>query len=117
MMTVDLLGESSLSHQVASNTLCAGFPGSSVVKNLPAMQKTCAGNMVWIPGSRRSPGGGNENPLQYSCLGNPMDREPGGLLSMGSQVRPDLVTRQRLLSVTKFGTMLIYCAQAAFVTS
>ena len=27
-----------------------------------------------IPGSRRSPGGGNGNPLQYSCLGNPMDR-------------------------------------------
>ena len=28
-----------------------------------------------IPGSRRSPGGGNGNPLQYSCLDNPMDRE------------------------------------------
>ena len=28
-----------------------------------------------IPGSGRSPGGGNGNPLQYSCLGNPMDRE------------------------------------------
>ena len=28
----------------------------------------------WIPGSERSPGGGNGNPLQYSCLGNPMDR-------------------------------------------
>ena len=27
-----------------------------------------------IPGSGRSPGGGNGNPLQYSCLGNPMDR-------------------------------------------
>ena len=27
-----------------------------------------------IPGSRRSPGGGNGNPLHYSCLGNPMDR-------------------------------------------
>ena len=29
-----------------------------------------------IPGSARSPGGGNGNPLQYSCLGNPMDRGP-----------------------------------------
>ena len=28
----------------------------------------------WIPGSARSPGGGNDNPLQYSCLKNPMDR-------------------------------------------
>ena len=27
-----------------------------------------------IPGSERSPGGGHGNPLQYSCLGNPMDR-------------------------------------------
>ena len=27
-----------------------------------------------IPGSGRSPGGGNGSPLQYSCLGNPMDR-------------------------------------------
>ena len=34
-----------------------------------------------IPGSGRSPGGGHGNPLQYSCLENPMDRgeEPGGL--------------------------------------
>ena len=36
-----------------------------------------------IPGWRRSPGGGNGNPLQFSCLGNSMDREPGGLQSMG----------------------------------
>ena len=33
-----------------------------------------AGDPGLIPGSRRSPGGGNENPLQYSCLGNPLDR-------------------------------------------
>ena len=37
---------------------------------------TCnAGDTVLIPGSGRSPGEGNDNPLQYSCLGNPMDRE------------------------------------------
>ena len=36
-----------------------------------------------IPGSGRSAGEGNGYPLQYSCLENPMDREPGGLLSMG----------------------------------
>ena len=45
------------------------FPSGSVVKNLPAMQETQE-----IPGSKRSPGVGNGNPLQYSCLGNPMDR-------------------------------------------
>ena len=32
-----------------------------------------AGDTGWIPGSGRSPGGGNGNPLEYSCLGNPMD--------------------------------------------
>ena len=46
-----------------------GFPGGSVVKNLPAN----AGDMGLIPGSGRSPGGGNGNPLKYSCLENPMD--------------------------------------------
>ena len=43
----------------------------SVVKNLPAN----AGDMDLIPGSGRSPGEENGNLLQYSCLGNPMDRE------------------------------------------
>ena len=38
-----------------------------------------------IPRSGRSPGGGNGNPLQYSCLGNPMDRGAGQLHSTGSQ--------------------------------
>ena len=33
-----------------------------------------AGDMGLIPGLGRYPGGGNSNPLQYSCLGNPMDR-------------------------------------------
>ena len=31
-------------------------------------------DLGWIPGSRRSPGGGNGNPLKYCCLENPMDR-------------------------------------------
>ena len=44
--------------------------GGLVVKNPPAN----AGNMSSIPGSGRSPGEGNGNPLQYSCLENPMDR-------------------------------------------
>ena len=34
-----------------------------------------SGDLGLIPGSRRSPGEGNGNPLQYSCLGNPMNRE------------------------------------------
>ena len=47
------------------------FLGASVVKNPPAN----AGDVGLIPGSRRSPRVGNGNPLQYPCLGNPMDRE------------------------------------------
>ena len=47
-----------------------GFPGGSVIKNPPAN----AGDAGSIPRSGRSPGGGNGNPLQYSCLGSPMDR-------------------------------------------
>ena len=44
-----------------------------MVKNLPAKAEG-ARDMGLIPGSERSPGGGNGNPLKYSCLENPMDR-------------------------------------------
>ena len=47
-----------------------GFPGGTKGKELPAN----VGDAGLIPGSGRSPGGGNGYPLQYSCLGNPMDR-------------------------------------------
>ena len=47
-----------------------GFPGGSVVKNSP----TNAGDVGSVPGLRRSPGEENGNPLQDSCLGDPMDR-------------------------------------------
>ena len=47
-----------------------GFPGESDGK-----ESACnAGDPGWILGSGRSPGEGNSNPLQHSCLGNPMDR-------------------------------------------
>ena len=49
-----------------------GFPGSSVVKNLPPNAGD-AEDMGSIPGSGRSPGVGNTCWLQYSCLENPMD--------------------------------------------
>ena len=43
--------------------------------SLVGEESTCnAGDPSLIPGSRRSPGEGNGNPLQYSCLENPMDR-------------------------------------------
>ena len=46
------------------------FPGGSEVK----ASASNAGDLGSIPGSGRSPGEGNGNPLQYSCLENPMDR-------------------------------------------
>ena len=49
------------------------FLGGAVVKNLPANAGD-ARDVTLIPGSGRSPGVGNGNPLQYSCLGNCMDR-------------------------------------------
>ena len=50
-----------------------GFPGGSVIKNPPANAGDTR-DVSSIPGSGR-----NINPLQYSCLGDSMDREPGGL--------------------------------------
>ena len=46
------------------------FQGGSVVKNAPAQ----AGDTSLIPGSGRPLGEGDDNPLQYSCLENPIDR-------------------------------------------
>ena len=50
-----------------------GFPGGTVVRNLPA-DAGHTGDSDSISGSGRPPGVGNVNPLQYSCLKNPMDR-------------------------------------------
>ena len=65
------------SHRVGHNwsdlawhSIAWGFPGGSMVKNLPAN----AGDTGSIPRSGRSLGEGSGNPLQYFCLGNPMDR-------------------------------------------
>ena len=50
---------------------CKGFPGALVVRNPPAN----VGDTGSIPRSEGSPGEGNGNPLQYSCMENPMNRE------------------------------------------
>ena len=68
------------------NVFSSGFPGGSVVKNLPANNAGDSGDASSILGSGRSPGEGKGNPLLYSCLENPMGREePGELQSEGSQ--------------------------------
>ena len=61
--------------------LFLGFPGNLVIKNIPAS----GGDKGSIPGSARSPGEGNGNPLQYSCLGNPMEEELAGYSSWGHE--------------------------------
>ena len=58
--------------------------GGSVVKNQP----TNTGDTGLIPEWGRSPGGGNDNPLQYSCLENPMDRR--AWLATGHEVAKEL---------------------------
>ena len=63
-----------------------GFPDGSVVKNLPAN----AGDSGLFPGSGRSPGGRNGNPLQYFCLENPMDREARQALVHGIAKESDM---------------------------
>ena len=64
-----------------------------MVKNPPAN----TGDAGSIPGSGRSHGGGNGNLLQYSCLGNPMDREAWWATVHGGhkRVKHDLVTKQQ----------------------
>ena len=59
----------------------ADFPGGSVGKNPPVN----AGDMGLIPGLGRSPGEGNGNPLQYSCLEYPMDEGTWQTIVHGSQ--------------------------------
>ena len=50
-----------------------GLPGGTVVKN-PPVNAGDIRDVGSIPGLGKSPGGGNSNPLQYTCLGNTMDR-------------------------------------------
>ena len=66
--------------RMKSFTICNSMDGAGI-ENLPAN----AGDLGSLPGSGRSPGGGNGNPLQYPCLQNPTDRGTWGLQSMGSQ--------------------------------
>ena len=62
------------------------FPGGSDSK----ASAYNTGDPGLIPGLGRSLGEGNGNPLQCSCLEDPLDGEPGGLQSMGSQSRTRL---------------------------
>ena len=74
-----------------------GFPGGSVVKNPPAN----AGDVGLIPESGRSPGEGNGNPLQYSCLEKPMDR--GDWQAIAHGVTKSQTPHSDQTTVTKLG--------------
>ena len=75
---------------ISQTYIMRGFPGGSDGK-----ESACnAGKPDSIPGSRRSPGGGHSNPLQFSCLENPMDRGVRQVTMHGiTRVRHDLATK------------------------
>ena len=75
------------------------FPGGSDGK-----ESACnAGDPCLMPGLGRSPGEGNGNPLQYSCLKSPVAKEPGRLQTMGSQGSD---TTEQLTHTHVFGFIL-----------
>ena len=84
-----------------------GFPSGSVVKNLPAKAGDTR-DVRSIPGSGRSYGGGNGNPLQYSCLENPMDRGAWQVMVHGVAKSQTRDTTKRLSVHTPY-----YCPPSA----
>ena len=74
------------------NPYLKGFPGGSVIKNLPANAGESR-DMGSIPGSGRSPGGGNGNPLQHSCLEISMHRRAWWAIGHGVSKESDMTWR------------------------
>ena len=103
MKTIDVINNASL----------WGFPHSSVSK-----ESTCnAGEAGLIPGSGRSPGEGNGNPLQYSCLENPMDRRVWqATVHEVARVRHDLMTKPPQCCYTEL-TIVDTLATSSYYTS
>ena len=80
-----------LLYNKVNHLICLVFPGGSMVKNPPAI----AGDTDSIPNLGLSPGEGNGNPLQYSCLENPMHRGAWQATVHGfARVRHDLATKR-----------------------
>ena len=77
-----------------------GFPGGSVAKNPPAMQETRVHSLK----SGRSSRKGNGNPLQYSCLGNPMDRGAWQVTVHGVTKESDMTERLSIHTHTHIHT-------------
>ena len=90
------------------------FPSNSVGK-----ESACnAEEPGSIPGTERSPGEGNGNPLHYSCLGNSMDRGHDGLQSMGFQrVRHNCATNFHFLYIYKVFLFFFYSVRTCLSLS
>ena len=82
---MDIIIISQISHHVMEYN---GFLGGSVCKETICNE----GDAGLIPGLGRSPGEGNGNLLQYSCLGNPMDRRAWATVNGVTRIGHDLVT-------------------------
>ena len=90
-----------------------GFPGATVAKNLSANAED-ARNTGLIPGSGRSSGEGKGIPVQYSCLGNPMDREAWQAIVHGvTKNRPWLSIQTQTHAPTPvYGTLVYWIFKA-----
>ena len=89
---VQIISSSNTQFHLYRGVMLLGFPGGSVVKNSPAN----AGDMGLITGPARSPGEGNGNPLQYSCLRIPWTEESGGYCPWGhKRVGHNLATKTK----------------------
>ena len=93
-----------------------------MVKNLPVKQET----QVSIPGPGRSPGERNGNPLQYSCLGNPMDRDWRATAHRDEKEPDTTATEQQqqfhdltlsVVSVFEFPTLSLLTSTESFATA
>ena len=76
-----------------------------MVKNLPAN----AGDADSIPGAERSPGEGNSNPLQYSCLGNHMDRRAWWATVHGVAKESDITEQLNNSNVSSSSVSAVLC--------
>ena len=62
-----------------------------------------------IPGSGTSPGEGNDSPLQFSCLGNPMNREAWWATVHGiEKEEPDMTEQVNITFISKHQTLVLY---------
>ena len=92
--------QASLSRPSSSGTGTKELPGGSVGKE-PASSAGDTGDVCSIPGSGRFPGEGHDNPLQYPCLENPVDRGAGWSTVCGVAVSQTRLKQPRTVHVPR----------------